>query len=326
MANSGAEWVYEDSFGEKRALLIQDEQVLAAHLLWTSPIAAGAVMMAKVISRQKGSPRGLCRTAHGYEINVSDLPPQASEGSEARIIIHREPLAERGRLKRAQGRHFHDNAPPLPPSSVLGEGKYVRRLPKGLWEEVWATASDGEMAFSGGNLIFSVTPAMTLIDLDGHGSPRELALAAVPAIARALRWLDMGGSIGIDFPTIPDKAGRKAVDFALEQALADWPHERTAMNGFGFVQIVARMEMPSLLHRFEYSRAEACARYLLRQASMLDGPGDILITCNPAVRNAIPDDWLIELQELAGRGPENIRIETKRTLALDAGHAQLVAS
>ncbi|WP_299191763.1 ribonuclease E/G [uncultured Erythrobacter sp.] len=321
-----AEWVYEESFGEKRALLIENDQVLAARMHWLSSITAGAIIMARVITRRQGSPRGLCRSPDGFEINVSDLPPEASEGRDVRIIIHREPMAERGRLKRAQGRHFHENAPPLPPASVLGEGKVVRKLPDGLWEDVWAVASEGELAFDGGSLVLSVTPAMTLIDIDGQGSPRELALSAIPAIAKALRWLNIGGSIGVDFPTIADKAGRKEVDQALAAALADWRHERTAMNGFGFVQIVSRMEMPSLLHRLENSRAEACARYLLRQASQLEGAGNIHISCNPAVRNAMPDDWLIELGELAGRNPDAIMFETNRTLALDAGHAQLVAA
>lgn len=318
------DWVYEESFGEKRALLIENDQVLAARLYWLGEVTAGSILIARVISRTKGSPLGVCRTAHGHEVNVPDLPKDASEGSDVRLIIHREPMAERGRMKRAQGRFFGEHDPPIPPASVLGKGKLVRHLPAGLWEEVWSFAADAQMPFSSGNLIISVTPALTLIDIDGHGSARELALAAVPAIAQAIRWFDLSGSIGIDFPTMAAKADRKAVDQALAETLADWPHERTSMNGFGFVQIVSRMEMPSLLHRFEYSRASACARYLLRQASVLSGAGDILIICHPAVRQAMPDEWLIELQNLSGRGPDKIRFETKRTLALDAGHAQLV--
>lgn len=321
-----ADWIYEESFGERRQLLIENDQVRAARLSWHGPVSAGAIVMAKVVSRSQGSPRGLCLTRHGYEVNVSDLPPEASEGRDVRLMIHREPIAERGRLKRAQGRHFHDQRPDLPPSSVLGEGEYVRRLPKGMWEDVWSLASEGEMAFEGGSLVLSVTPAMTLIDIDGHGSPRELSLASIPAIARVLRLLDLGGSIGIDFPTIPDKIGRKDVDARLGEHLADWRHERTAMNGFGFVQIVARLEAPSLLHRLAYSRAEACARFLLRQASLIAEPGALLISCHPSVRHAMPDDWLIELGELTGRRAEDIKFDIKRSLALDGGHVQAIVS
>ena len=57
-----------------------------------------------------------------------------------------------------------------------------------------------------------------LIDVDGAGDPRSLALSAVPAIGTALRRFDMGGSIGVDFPTLAAKADRKAADDALDRA------------------------------------------------------------------------------------------------------------
>ena len=324
MAEHASGWVYEESFGEKRALLIENGHVSAAKLYWRTSICAGNVLMAKVVLRPSGSKRALCLSADGHEIEVPDLPRDNSEGSQARIIIHREPMAERGRLKRAHGRFFGDKDISLPENDVLTKGEFVHRLPKGAWEDVWSLASDGEVPFAGGNLIISITPAMTLIDIDGGGSPKELALAAVPAIAKAIRWFDLGGSIGIDFPTIAEKSDRKQVDAALAAALDDWAHERTAMNGFGFVHLVARMKMPSLLHRFTYRRAETCARYLLRQASHLVGPGKLNLACHPAIRHAIPDDWLIELGELTGKAPEEIVFETEPTLALDASQAQLV--
>ena len=320
-----ADWLVEESFGEQRALLVDEEQVLAARLKWTTGVAAGAIIMAKIISRANGSKRGVCLAPCGSEINVPDLPRDASEGSMVRLVIHREPIADRGRLKRAQGRYFPDDGIPLPPQSVMDLGQHVHRLPDGLWEDVWSQASESEMPFAGGKLIISITPAMTLIDIDGHAAPKALALAAVPAIAKAIDWFDLGGSIGVDFPTIEAKADRREVDQALAKALDHWPHEQTAMNGFGFVQIVARMEMPSLLHRFTYTRPDTCARYLLRQASMVADAGALLLTCHPAVRAAIPDDWLIELAEASGRAMEDIQFDTKRTLALDAGFAQAIA-
>lgn len=319
-----AEWFHEDSFGEKRALLIEADKIIAARLHWFSKICAGTIAIAKVTYRPKGARRAMCTTIQpegGHEVDVPDLPPDASEGSEVRLMIHREPMAERGRLKRAKGRYWGDKPAndAVPPESVLGRGEYVRQLPCGMWEDVWTLAAEGTLDFAGGSLVITPTPALTLIDIDGAGSPKELALAAVPAIAQAIRWLDLGGSIGIDFPTVEEKAGRKAVDRALEQALGDWPHERTAMNGFGFVQIVSRLEMPSLLHRLTFSRPIACARYLMRQAERVDGPGSLLLTCHPALKSAIQESWIIELQESSGK---DVRIATDPSLALTAGFAQ----
>jgi Ribonuclease G/E len=146
-------------------------------------------------------------------------------------------------------------------------------------------------------------------------------LAAVPALASALRQLDLAGNIGIDFPTLAEKTQRRAVDAALTSALDDWPHEQTAMNGFGFVQLVARLERPSILHLIGQNRPAAAARLLLRQAEAVEGAGAILITAHPDVTQAILPAWQDELARRTGR---IIRIAPDNNLALDGGFAQSV--
>ena len=162
---------------------------------------------------------------------------------------------------------------------------------------------------------------MTLIDIDGDAGPRELSLAAIPAIAQALQWFDIGGSIGIDFPTIETKSDRKAVDDALGEALAHWAHERTAMNGFGFVQLIARLEGPSLLQRFATDRAAMCARMALRRAENLDGAGAIELNVHPAVKAQLKSQWTEELSRRTGK---QVRITADPSLALEASFAQII--
>ena len=161
-----------------------------------------------------------------------------------------------------------------------------------------------------------------VIDIDGDLPAPELALAAVPAIASTLRRFDLAGSIGIDFPTLSEKAHRRAVDDALGQALDDWPHERTAINGFGFVQIVARLDGPSLLHRFATSRVGMAARMALRRVEMADGPGVTLLTVHPALKAKLKPEWLAELERRTAR---QVRIETDPGLAIEAATAQVIA-
>ncbi len=315
-----AEWLIEEGIGETRALLVEGEQVLAVRLIWPGDIAAGTPCSGRLIAKLKGTRRGMALLDDGTETLVDHLTPTATEGQTLDLVITRAPLAQRGRLKRAQARIAGTEAP-IP---SFPEGRTVRQFPSGSWEDVWHAASAGSLDFSGGEIIASTTPAMTLIDIDGVGSPRDVALAAVPAIGQALRWFDIGGNIGIDFPTITDKQARKAVDAALEAELADWPHERTAMNGFGFVQLVARLEGPSLLHRFATSRVGMCARMALRVGERAEGHGPVLeLRIHPALKAKLKDEWLTELARRTGK---QVRITTDPGLALEAPQAQILAS
>lgn len=314
------EWLIEDGIGETRVLLVEGEQVLAAKLMWPGELTAGARVAGQLTAKLKGTRRGVALLDGGTEALVDHLPPQVTEGQRLDLTITRAPLAERGRLKRAQARVVAGDAPKAP--SPLAEGTITRRFPTGLWEEVWHAASSASLDFPGGEVLVSVTPAMTVIDVDGIGSPREVALSAVPAIARAFAWFDLGGNIGIDFPTLGAKDDRRAVDEALGAALVGWPHDRTAMNGFGFVQLVARLEGPSLLHRFATSRTGMCARYAVRVAERAEGHGPILeLRVHPALKAKLKPEWLAELARRTGR---EVRLEIDPGLALEAPSAQIL--
>lgn len=316
-----AEWLVEAGIGEERALLVESGEALAARLRWPGGLEAGLVDDAKLIFRNANSKRGTARFASGEEALVDNLPHETSEGAVLRLVVTRAAMAERGRLKRAQARPTQEAAGPAPTLAEELGARVVRRFPVGLWEDVLGDAFSGEAAFPGGALTITPTPAMTMVDIDGTLPLRDLALAAVEPMAAALARLDLAGSIGIDFPSLSDKNDRKQVDSALELALGDWSHERTAMNGFGFVQLVARLTRPSLLHLCARDPAGAAARLLLRQAELVDAPGALLLTCHPAVKAALRPEWLAELAKRTGR---EIRIVTQPTLALPAAFAQAV--
>lgn len=334
-----AEWVIEHGIGEHRALLLEGDEALAAKLLWPGALYSGQVIEAKLVAKRAGSKRGIAQRPSGVEILIDDLPSFVSEGEQIHAEIKRSPIAERGRLKRAIGKFADSRAVDEIQSRGIVPGdmqgfrfpmmgiQQVRQLSTGQflndqWDEIWHAASSASIAFAGGEILLSVTPAMTVIDIDGDLSPRELALAAIPAIAKAIKWFDLGGNIGIDFPTIEAKAERKSVDAALDKALDDWPHERTAMNGFGFVQVVARLEGPSLLHRFATSRVGMCARMALRQAERTSGLGTVLLlTVHPALKAKLRADWIEELSRRTGK---QVRIATDPGLALETPSAQIV--
>lgn len=319
-------WYVEEGIAEHRAIRLEQGAIAEARVVYPGELAVGLVADAVLLSRAAGSPRGTARFPGGEEALVDRLPPSASEGAPIRLEVTRPALAERGRRKLARVRPT-DATPRLAPTlaeSLRAEGneaKVVHRFPEGDWDGLIAEAFAGEAAFTGGSLQFSPTPAMLLIDIDGTLDPKSLALAAVTALARALRRFDVGGPVGIDFPTLAAKADRRAVDKALDQALAGWPHERTAMNGFGFVQLVARLERPSLLHRAQLRRTAAAARLLLRKGEHLDGAGAVLLRGHPALEAHLPEARLAELAHRTGR---EVHWEAHPVLAIEAPQAQLV--
>ena len=316
----------EEGIGEHRAIRLEGERIVAARVDWPGELAVGLVEDAVLVSRAAGSRRGTARFAGGEEALVDKLPPSVSEGARIRLEVTRPALGERGRRKLARARPTEAAPRPAPTlaEALRSEGhevRIVREFPAGDGSELAAEAFAGEVAFRCGMLQFSPTPAMLLVDVDGTLGPRALALAAVQPLAEALRRFDVGGSIGIDFPTLATKEDRRAVDEALAAALAEWPHERTAMNGFGFVQLVARLERPSLLHRAAFQRAGMAARGLLRRAELLQGPGAVLLSGHPALEAQLKPEWLAELARRTGR---EVRWEARPALALEAPQAQLV--
>ena len=93
--------------------------------------------------------------------------------------------------------------------------------------------------------------------------------APPPPRARSCGF-DIGGSIGIDLPTLPPRPAARPPRRSSTRLLPQ-PFERTAVNGFGFLQIVRRRTRPSIPELLRADPAGAAARALLRRAERLSG-------------------------------------------------------
>jgi hypothetical protein len=253
-----------------------------------------------------------------------------TEGQLVRAEIVREVLVEPGRAKLARcrisdaplcdGPTLRDRIAGSPYKVVDLMGAGPDRLEQAGWSETLEQASSGVIGFEGGTLVMSLTPAMTLFDVDGDLPPAELALAGASAAARTIRRFAIGGSIGIDLPTIPGRADRQAAAAAVD-AILPQPFERTSVNGFGFLQIVRRRARPSLPEMLQADPVGAAARALLRLAERTPGAGERLIRGSPAVAACLDrqPDWL---SELARRSGVRVVVEADPALGLAGGHVQ----
>ena len=319
-----AMWIYEEGIGENRAIRVEQGEIVEAALELPGTIAAGAVVEARLITVQQPGRRGLVRLENEEEALLEPIPAGVTEGATLCVEVVREPLPESGRLKRAKVRPSDAQLRPAP-SLVERLGCWAPSPPGKVdmfeqagWSELIDSAATGDIAFPGGSLIMSLTPAMTLFDVDGVLEPAALAVAGAEAAGRAVRRFGIGGSIGIDLPTLASREDRQAAAHALDAALPQ-PFERTAVNGFGFLQVVRRRERPSIPERLQSDPVGAAARSLLRRAERTRGSGLLIITASPAVTG-----WLRQRQDLldnlSARLHARPSLRADPGLAISAGH------
>lgn len=306
-----ASWLYEAGIGESRAALVEDGQILIARiaLKGDSP-RLGAVLHARLIEAGRMARVAL---ADGGEAMLSPVPPGLTQGAPLTVEIVREAIPERRRAKLPKA--VPSDAAPSPGPDLLAEitasGLAVDQrhphqpdaLEAAGWSELIGEATTGEIAFPGGALRMAVTPAMTLFDVDGDDDPAKLAIAAAAAVARAILRHGVGGSIGVDFPTLANKGERNAVAEALDAALAIerfGPFERTAVNGYGFLQIIRPRPRASLPELLAVDPAGADARALLRRIERTPPPGVAIEQVRPKILAALKPEWIAELHRRTG--------------------------
>lgn len=304
------EWLIERGIGETRAALVEDGEIIEARVRRDGVTAAGTVLEAKLVAV---APR-VAVEAGGETFLLPRGVSGVSEGRSLFIEVTREALGGAQAWKRGLARVTGEAPRAAPPLAEGQEGRI------GGWEDLLEEVRSGLVSFSGGELRIEPTAAMTMIDVDGWLEPAKLAQVAAWAAARAIRRLDVGGNIGIDFPTLGDKAARREVDTILDDYLPR-PFEKTAINGFGFVQVVRPRARASLIELAQ-DRVAFEARALLRQAAF-ESPGPKRLVAHPAVVKVIEDrtDWIGALARQIG-GAVSLRADPGLTMS--GGYAEKV--
>lgn len=312
-----AHWLYEDGIGEERAALIERGRIVEARIQrHDDRHIAGTVLDVKLLAKSAGGHRARALMPDGSEAMLQPFPRGVSEGATVRAEIVREALIEPGtrrakppRLKPVANETQPRAAPRLIDQIGAENIEVVRCSPAGAdgladagWQELIEEAESGQIAFPGGLLTITPTPAMTVVDIDGDIAPRLLALAAAPVLAEAIRRHGLGGGIVVDFPALEAKGDRAAVVEAFDAAMAV-PCERTAINGFGLMQIVTRRTRASLIELHAADPVRWRLLGTLRSAERDGGTGEVRLDLSPAESAllAARPTWRGELQRRTGR-------------------------
>ena len=310
------EWLVERGIGETRAVRVVNGETVEARIQLDGIIRAGARLAARL--KSVGPPP--IAEAHGQEYLVPKGTGGISEGAQLVIEVTREAIPGAEPWKRPLATVAQESPGPPEPldAEPLGFPAPVDRLAQAGWSDLLEEARSGIVRFPGGELRISPTPAMTLIDVDGHLPARELALAGASAAARAILRLDIGGSIGIDLPTAGRKAARQEAAAAIDELLPQ-PFERTAVNGFGFIQIVRPRRRASIVELAQ-DRAAFEARALLRRAAF-EPAGAKRLVAHPAVIAVLQGrgDWVDELARQVGG---SIELRADAALPMSGGYAE----
>ncbi len=314
------EWLYEAGIGEARAALVENGAIVEARVEPDdgSP-QVGAIVAVRLIARdgRRGTVALIDSTLEGF---VDPVGPALTIGTVFTAEVVREAIPEPGARKRMKLRDADGRAPAPGPdlqARIAATGYPLREpgvfqadlMEQAGWSEVIEEAASGQLAFPGGMLRISLTPAMTLIDVDGPGALLALAMAGARAAAAAIRRFDITGSIGIDLPTISGRAERTAIADVID-SLVPQPFERTAVNGFGFIQIVRPRVRASLCEILRFDPARAAARALLRRAERSGLTGSLTLSAATAVISVLQANppWLAALSHRTG-GAVTLRVD-----------------
>lgn len=294
-----------ERLGETRAAVVDNFRVVEMHIARDGDgLLAGARLPARL--KTKLGARGMADAA-GEELLVEPWPTGVAEGATVTLEVTRAAWREQGRDRLAKARPTKLAPWPSPTLvSALHARGLIRKpgwppLVADQWDDAFEQASLGRAGFDTGALHLSPTPAFVAVDVDGPGL--SLARPALQALARLIRLWGMGGGIVVDVPGGTDKLARAAAAEAFDAAMAGLPFERTAINGFGLMQIVRPRPGPSILERARLDRAGTAAIDLLARALADPGTQPMRLTGRQPVIRWLTDrpHLLAELRQRSRR-------------------------
>lgn len=287
----------DDAPGERRAALVENRQIVEIYLQRDALWALG----------EHGKGRVDRKTSSGAYVVADDSSEvllrsknAAHEGTRVSFEVIREAIAEPGRVKPPEIK-LHNNPPEQPATrdSCWGNRLAVLAAPQmhQSIDEGFDAALAGQSQVDDVTISFQRTKAGLVFDVDGIGDAFTINSHAAKEIARILRLYQVGGMVMVDFVSMEAKAHRTQIAEIFDDASSSdlRPFERTAVNGFGMMQILRARPRPSVLDQLFGTRIaapsdETMAYWLLRAVSQSKGFGPRILTARPAVATLLQSE------------------------------------
>jgi ribonuclease G len=293
-------WI-DDAPGERRAALVENGNMVEVHIQRDLHLALGGQNSGRI---DRKTPSGAYVVSDDDdEVLVRRSSPKP-EGARVGFEITRESICEPGRVKPPEATLLDDVSTACSDQRQLWETRLKRfgDLPRRNADisAAFDAALAGVSQMGDATISFQRTKAGLVFDVDGVGDPMAANLMAAREIARLLRLYQVGGVAMIDFIAVESKDHRQAIAAAFDEASeADSrSFERSAINGFGLMQVVRARPRPSILDQLFGTRIAALsdetqALWLLREAGRSSGFGQRTITARNAVANLLASqDWV----------------------------------
>lgn len=267
--------------GERRAALVENGKIVEIHIQRDLRPLLGQHDTGRI---DRKTPAGAYVVdSSGRELLIRGHV-DIDVGAYLAFEVTREEIAEPGRLKIAEAKVIEATAPDIDADWI-----WQRRLealapsvdsgpaPMG---DLFDVAQAGFSAVESAIVHFQRTKAGLVFDIDGTGDPFAINSAAAREIARLLRLFRIGGMVMIDFVAMESKVKRQEVAelFDAASSVDGRPFERSAINGFGLMQVVRSRPRPSVLDQLFGTSIgalsdETKALWLYREAARSKGYG-----------------------------------------------------
>lgn len=323
----------DDAPGERQAALVEDGNVVEILIQRETLWALGECGSGRI---DRKTPAGAYVIADDGSELLLRSKIGVPEGAHVLFEVTREAMAEPGRNKPPEIL-LRDHLPdPLPGKEVLWDARLAslgQPVTKGSTAECFDLAIAGQSQLGDATVSFQRTKAGLVFDVDGIGDAFAINRIAAAEIARILRLYQVGAMVMIDFVSMESKAQRTQIAEIFDASSAEdsRPFERTAVNGYGMMQVVRARPRPSVLDHLFGTRIAALSvetqtYWLLRAVAQSSGFGPRTVTARPDVAILLQSERWAELRAQAMRlaGAE-MRVVADETTA-GYGHVHVAQS